>query len=285
MRSRLRPALLVVVAVALAAVPASPEHARASLAAAPGGLPTAGAWIWTRADARLLATARASDPALRAAIHVATIERRPDGRYANRLALAPDAAGTDRDVAVVVRFDDSLNAAWDAEAEEGVASAVAPLLARVLALVDATGVRASEVQLDYDAPVRALDAWARVVGRLAAGPLQGRDTWVTSVPAHLEAAAYGPMFASAGVGHILQVFDTGLACTPEHASRLASRLTSAGLRFRVGVGGFERPARPGDHACWAAEAARWRKLPEYAGAWVFPAERDIRRTLAPFEAP
>jgi hypothetical protein len=282
MRLPLRPALLFF--VSLAAVPASPERARAPLG--PAGQPTTGAWIWTRADARLLETARVTNPALRAAVHVSTIERRPDGRYASHLALSPDAArGGEHDVAVVVRFDGSLNAAWDTDSEAAVADGVGPLLARTLAQVEATGVHAPEVQLDYDAPVRALGAWARVVARLTAGPLRGRDAWVTSIPVHLDAAAYGEAFARAGVGHILQVFDTGLACTPEHASHLAARLAAVNLRFRVGVGGFERAARPGEHACWTEEAARWRAIPGYAGVWVFPAERDIRRTLVPFEDP
>ena len=263
-------AVAVALGAALAAVSASPVPARAALVP-PAGPPTLGAWVWTRADARLLARARASNPALRAAVHVATIERHPDGQLASHLALSPDAAwGADREVAVVVRFDESLNAGWDPGSEAAVAEGIAPLLARTLAQIEATGARAPEVQLDYDAPVRALGAWAGVVARLTAGPLHDCEVWVTSIPAHLDVAAYGAMFGRAGVGHILQVFDTGLTCTPEHASHLTARLAAAGLRFRVGVGGFERSARPGEHACWTAQAASWRALPGYAGAGSSP---------------
>jgi hypothetical protein len=262
-----------------------PPDARASTPPTPG--PTAGAWIWTRADAKLLESARAEEPALRGAVHVATIERRSDGTYASRLALSPSVAGAPgQEAAAVVRFDRSLNGAWGSDSEAAVAQGVAPLLARVLDMVDATDLRVSEIQLDYDAPVRALASWAHVVGSLASGVLRGRDVWVTSIPAHLQSAAsYGELFAPSGVGHILQVFDTGLECTPEHGARLAAALVAAHLRFRIGIGGFERAARPGEHECWRAEATSWRALPGYGGVWVFPAQRDIRRALAPFEAP
>jgi hypothetical protein len=183
-----------------------------------------------------------------------------------------------------VRLDDSLHADWSTDSEADVVKAVSPLLARILEEVDATGVRADEIQLDYDAPVRALASWARVVGALTHGPLRGRDVWITSLPAHLDVADYGAMFARAGVGHILQVFDTGRACTTENAAALATKLAAAGLRFRIGVGGFERIARPGDHECWRMQAATWRTIPGYAGVWVFPATRDIRLALSPFEA-
>jgi hypothetical protein len=251
-----------------------------------GGPPSAGAWIWTRADARLLQSARAEDPTLRAAVHVATVERRADGMYVSHIALSPDVAdGPSHEVAAVVRFDGSLDAAWGTDSEAAVAEGIAPALSRILEQVDGTGMRATEIQLDHDAPVRALAQWARVVGALTSGPLRGRDVWVTSVPAHVEVAGYGAMFGPLGVGHILQVFDTGLSCSPDQASRLGAKLRAAGLRFRIGVGGFERAARPGAHECWRTEAAGWRALPGYAGVWVFPAGRDIRRSLAPFEAP
>jgi hypothetical protein len=217
-------------------------------------------------------------------VHVATIERRTDGMHVMRRALSPDVAGGGREVAVVVRFDDSIHADWSEGSEGRVVEAIAPLLSRILEEVDATGVLADEIQLDYDAPVRALASWATVVRALARGPLRGRDVWVTSLPAHLALVDYGAIFAGAAVGHILQIFDTGLTCTTEHAVTLGAELAAAGLRFRIGVGGFERAARPGDHECWRIEAASWRALAGYAGVWVFPAEHDIRRSLAPFEA-
>ncbi len=282
MRPSLRLASLLAAALATLA-----SSADASRDGAPGKDPTtAGAWIWTRPDARLLAAARGARPELRAAVHVATIERLADGSHVSRRALSPDVVrGASNEVAVVVRFGDSLHADWSRGSETHVVQALAPLLSRILEEVDATGVRAHEIQLDYDAPVRALASWAHVVAALAAGPLRDRDVWITSLPAHLEMEDYGSLFAPTGVGHILQVFDTGLACTTENASALASRLAVAGLRFRIGVAGFERTARPGAHECWRAQAASWRALPGYAGVWVFPAERDIRISLTPFEVP
>jgi hypothetical protein len=282
MRPLLRTALLLVVAFVTLATRDDPARAGSPLEAAS----TAGAWIWTRPDARLLEAARAAQPGLRAAVHVATIERLADGSHVSRRALSPDVAGgAGQEVAIVVRFDDSIHADWSTDSEDHVVEVLAPLFARILEDVDATGVHADEIQLDYDAPVRALGSWSRVVGALAKGPLRGRDVWITSLPAHLDVAAYGALFAGVGVGHILQIFDTGRACTTETAAALATKLAAAGLRFRIGVGGFERAARPGDHECWRTQAVSWRAIPGYAGVWVFPAERDIRHALAPFETP
>jgi hypothetical protein len=165
------------------------------------------------------------------------------------------------------------------DSERDIEGRLAPILARILQECDATGTRIDEVQLDYDAPVRDLPSWARVVVALEGGVLSGRDVWVTSIPAQVEADSYGALFAGSGVGHILQVFDTGLACTPENAAHLAERLASAGLRFRVGVAAFERTARPGAHECWRAAASRWKSIPGYSGLWVFPAGHDIRLSL------
>lgn len=272
----------ILLAAALAPVGRA-EPGRAS--SVPQATITAGAWIWTHPDARLLETAREAEPELRAAVHVATIERRADGRHVIRRALAPDVAGGGREVAVVVRFDDSVHADWNTDSDADVTKAIAPLLSRILDEVDATGVRAGEIQLDYDAPVRALPSWAAVVRSLASGPLSGRDVWVTSLPVHLAAVEYGTMFRGAAVGHIIQLFDTSLSCTTEHSANLAMKLAATGLPFRIGLGGFERAARPGAHQCWQTEAAGWRALPGYAGIWVFPAEHDIRRALAPFAFP
>jgi hypothetical protein len=245
----------------------------------PAVAPSTGAWIWTRADAEQLDRARVVDPALRAAVHVATIERHPDGNLAWRRALSPDVrAAAGGGVAAVVRFDDSLHAAWG-DSERELEGRLAPILGRILEEGDATGARIDEVQLDYDAPVRDLASWARVVDALGRGVLSGREVWVTSIPAQLEADSYGALFAHSGVGHILQVFDTGIACTPENAAHVAKRLLATGLRFRVGVAAFERTSRPGAHACWRAEASRWRLTPGYAGLWVFPAGHDIRPLL------
>jgi hypothetical protein len=279
-------------AIAAALVLSIPTTARSatppdgSRVACTAGACTAGAWIWTRADAHLLDRARATDPGLRAAVHVATISRRADGTLARSLALSPDVAGDPgQEAAALIRFDDSLHDAWSATPTDAVTDAAASMVADIVARVDESAMHVAEIQLDYDAPVRALGAWAGVVHRLTEGPLHGRDVWITSIPAHVEAPSYGALFAGAGVGHILQVFDTGLDCTPAHAERLAARLVAAGLRFRVGVGGFERAAHPGAHECWRAAAAGWRGLPGYAGVWVFPAARDIRRSLALFEVP
>ena len=234
--------------------------------AAPGaGARVVGEWIWTRADARGFDELSRGTPSLVPAVHVATVQR---DLVAHR-ALSPALVG-ERPVALVVRFDDSFHGAWD----DGTALDVAPKLQtelrRVVDEARATGVTPTELQLDYDAPVRRLSEWSEVVQRVA--PALDVPVWVTSIPAHLSDPRYGERLRGAVAGHILQLFDTGWPCSATNVARLASRLGRAGLPYRIGVGAFER-RRQGrvttDHGCWARAADRFDGASR--GRFVFPA--------------
>jgi hypothetical protein len=258
-----------------------PSGAVAVVPLASDTAPQGGVWVWTRRDEEVLARARRGRPGLRAAVHVATIERRADGDIVWSRALSPriDQGA----VAIVIRFDDSLHTVWTDDTASGaaVAERLTPVVADILAQAVDTGAAIDEVELDYDAPVRRLEAWTRVVAALVAGPLRLRSVWITSVPAHLDVDGYGALVAMSGAaGHIIQVFDTGLACSPGGAARLRERLAAARAPFRVGAGAFEREGNGGAHACWTAEAARFRSIDGYSGFWVFPAGHDARRTVA-----
>lgn len=229
-----------------------------------------GQWVWTRDDAALYReTARERD--LHAAVFVATVvSERGDLRL--RRALSPRTADA---TAVVVRFEDSVHGVWD-EGDD-VAERIGELLARLVTEVNVTGSPIDEVQLDYDAPVRRLGAWAAVVRRLSRRELAEVAVWVTSIPAHMEAPGYGELFAGAVAGHILQLFDTGLACRDAEARALARDVERHGLAYRIGLGAFERGSGT-DHGCWFG---RWPELagPRFEGLWVFPAGRPYLELL------
>lgn len=229
-----------------------------------------GQWVWTRDDAELFhETAAQRD--VRAAVFVATVMAEGDGLRLRR-ALSPRTAGA---TAVVVRFDDSVHEVWERRDPDAVAEMVGEVLGALAHEVKATGAPIDEVQLDYDAPVRRLAAWAKVVRRLSQGELADFAVWVTSIPAHMAAADYGELFAGAVEGHILQVFDTGLAC--RHAAALGREVARHALSYRIGLGAFERGSRT-DHGCWFR---RWAELagPRFAGLWVFPAGRPYEELL------
>jgi len=242
-----------------------------------------GVFVWTRADADLVARARATQP-LAAAVHVATVAHEGSG-YAYRRALSPLVGGQQAPITLVVRFDDSVHSAWGEspvrkQTVESIAASLAVPLDRIVRESRATGAKIDEILLDYDAPMRALSAWAAVVGLLSRGVLAGMETWVTSLPAHLDDAAYGELFASSVAGHVIQLFDTGLACTPEAATRLSTNLERHRIPFRVAVSGFERArAEPFTSVCWQMVARGWSALPRYAGFWIFPAGHDVASSL------
>jgi hypothetical protein len=89
---------------------------------------------------------------------------------------------------------------------------------------------------------------------------------------------YGALFA--GVGHVIQLFDTGLSCTPESAARLVHALERHGLAFRIAVGAFDRTgAEPLAAVCWQTVARQWKMIPGYSGFWIFPAGQEIASSL------
>ncbi|GJG85290.1 hypothetical protein tb265_04710 [Gemmatimonadetes bacterium T265] len=242
-----------------------------------------GQWIWSAADLARWQTAHATRPTLRPGLWVSTVwwEGGADGGVRQRLALSPrPLAGAP--LAVVVRVDDRMHAAWLAASDSAIALQLDHALRELLRLVAATGTDVREVQLDYDCPVRRLARWAAVVRRLRAGALAGREVWITSLVAHVAQRDYGTYFRGVVSGHIVQVFDLfasggGGEPSPAAAARLAAHLDRAGLPFRLGVGAFERVLRSGDggtrlthHRAWFALAPGLARSPWYRGLWVFP---------------
>lgn len=237
-----------------------------------------GQWIWTRTDARSFEELAKDRSALVPAVHVATMK---DDLVAHR-ALSPAVAGP-REVALVVRFDDSFHRVW--EAAPPTERVIAELL-RVVAEARATGVTVTELQLDYDAPVRRLPEWAALVRQVATRV--DVSIWVTSIPAHLRDPHYGERLRGAVAGHVIQLFDTGLPCSQSNAAELGAQLRRHALPFRVGVGAFER--RRGkrvstEHGCWARAAHAFDVLPGMRGRMVFPAAASALTVAALLEEP
>jgi hypothetical protein len=242
--------------------------------------PRIGQWIWTRNDAHAFTAARAARPELEAAVFTGSLDVGPNGALVRRRALSPLVAGAR--VTAVVRLEDGVHALWALRGEDALGRDLSHELEAWRAEIAATGADVREVQLDYDAPVARLGAWARVVESLAHGPLSGLDVWVTSLPAHVANADYGDQFRSAAVGHVLQLFDTGLPCTDANVNRMALALSHQRMRYRIGLGAFERAKggrRTTDHACFRRALARLR-VPGYAGVWLFAAGRDPAPALS-----
>ncbi len=279
---RRRPIRLLAHGLAVFALASASAHASDALAPIPAPAPAstdpAGLWIWTRRDLDVLSAARATDAGLRSAVHVATVQRRGDA-IAWQRALSPAVEQGGRAGAIVIRIDDSMNGIWAEGDADEVARRLSPVLSEILAQSLATGATVDEVELDYDAPVRVAASWARVAGTLAAGPLRGRSVWVTSIPAHLDSVGFSGALAHAGLGQILQLFDTGLPCTASNYAHLAARLATLHAPFRVGLGAYERTGREGQHVCWALRARGLRSMAGYEGTWIFPAGRDVTGLL------
>jgi hypothetical protein len=157
---------------------------------------------------------------------------------------------------------------------------------QLLLEVRATGASFAELQLDYDAPISKLPRYAQVLGHLKARSLRGLELWITSIPAHVQTRGYGDLLRQHVAGHILQLFDTGLACDATDAAKLKTALLAQRMRYRLGYGSFERAGVPASksHACWQELTASWRHEPAAAGWWLFPAGIGYERSLARLEA-
>jgi uncharacterized protein DUF3142 len=263
--------LLLALVALLAGSPAAPPPALA----APDAI--VGQWVWTRADADVFRAAVAERTDLRPVVHVATVTGDARGRVVRRRALSPAVLADGRPVGIVIRFEDSFHRVWDRDPAD-VAEEVAHAIDATLVDVRATGVELREIELDYDAPVRRLAAWAevlRVVARRMPAPL-----WVTSIPSHLGDPAYGERLRGVVAGHILQLFDTGTACTAEARQELATQLAAHALPYRLGLAAFERRGAPGRHACWNGAARDLGRAPGAAGQMIFPAGHPITGLLA-----
>jgi hypothetical protein len=283
-RRRRWPLLAAAAALVAGALVARPRSvAPARIAAGPA--PSVGQWVWTRADADLFAEVRRGHPGLGAAVLAGTIVAEGE-RLELRRGLSPVLGGAPGPVAIVVRLDDSIHPLWARRSPAEITLAVGPLLARILDDARAAGATVTELQLDYDAPERRLEAWAGVVAGLGNRELAGVPLWVTSVPSHLDDPRFGARLAGHVEGHILQLFDTGLRRGPGEEVRIREALARQGLPFRLGVAAYERQrgARTTtSHGAWVESVATLRELPGYAGVWVFPAGREYGAQLALLE--
>ncbi len=193
------------------------------------------------------------------------------GRLVAQAGLSPSLPQTTA-VTAVIRFEDGLDRCRTVSDtthafDRSLDSAVTLLRSRGRS----TPVRT--VQLDYDAPQRALPAWAASVRFLAGHSLASDSVWVTSIIAHLREPGYGDLFRGVVRGHVLQVFDTGEAASTAQVDEAVRLATRAGLPFRLGLGAFERQTRhgPTEHRAWFATVPRFAAIEGYRGLWIFPA--------------
>src|SRR5512138_242518 len=124
-----------------------------------------GQWIWSAEDSARFAEASRAVPQLVPTVWIGTIGASRDGRVESRLALSPRIAGRDS-AAVVIRFDDAFTAVWTSRSDSAVADDVDAGLRRLIDAASGSGVRITEVQLDYDCPDRVLGRWGVVVDRV-----------------------------------------------------------------------------------------------------------------------
>ena len=136
------------------------------------------------------------------------------------LAKKPEASGC-------VSFDDSFSNVWAASGDSAIATSVGATLGEMLRAADATGVKVTEVQLDYDCPERLLERWSAVVAQLSLDPLLGRQVWLTSLVAHVSlqktgSGAQRPRYGSASV--LTHVSEDALCAFAGHtAGEIAAR--------------------------------------------------------------
>lgn len=238
-------------------------------------VPRLGQWIWTRADVARYAESTGTRPDLEAGVFIGAVHCDTSTRRLVAHAGLPLSVSGAESVTAVIRLEDGLDRCRTVDDrlqsfDVSLDSAVSVLRSR------GGGTHVAAVQLDYDAPQRALKAWSGSVRYLTTHSLARDSVWITSLIAHLREPAYGALFRGVVRGHVLQVFDSGEAATTaqvDEALRLASR---ARMPFRLGLGAFERSTRTGvtDHRAWFGTIARFAALTEFRGVWVFPAGRS-----------
>lgn len=282
--------VLLLAAVCACDRPASSAASNVTSSAASSGAtgsvpPVTGQWIWSARDSALLVERRVTIAApLRAGVWIASINWRgngPEGELATSLGRPLDAT-VGNDAELVIRLEDSFSAIWRALPADSVAARLDARLERVLAVAERGG-PPHTVQLDYDAPVSRLAAYAALVQRLRApgGALHGRSLWITSLVAHLGDPEYGARLRPHVDGHIVQLFDTGDRYTPDRAREVLALVSRAGLPFRVGVGAFERrlASGPTSHRAWFEVLPSAAQSPWYRGVWIFPGGVDYQTYL------
>lgn len=236
--------------------------------------PTAvGQWVWSSADSARFEESARSIPELIPTVWIGTIRASKAGAIESSLGLSPRVANRPS-VAVIVRFDDGFSSVWAASSDSVIAADVGRALGSMLEAAANTGVRVTEVQLDYDCPERLLRRWSVVVAALSRDVLAGRTVWLTSLAAHVRHREYGDLFRAHVAGHILQVFDTGDRMSLPLARQLQRAAARQKMPFRLGVAAFERRlpnGRTTNHEAWFAATRVMAGTPWYAGVWVFPA--------------
>ncbi len=255
--------------------------------------PELGQWIWTRKDAAIFRDvqnerATIMEPrfdSLQAGIWVATVVLDDAGHPIARRANSPGILEQGIPISLVVRFDDAFHKVWQSTSTADVFDQVGPMLRNLLKETAATGTLVREIQLDYDCPSRRLQQWATVVVRLKKEEFRKLPIWLTSIPVHLQNQQYWEQVRPSIEGHILQLFDTGLACNRSKADELKLSLIRSNVPFRVGLGAFERgETRPETfHDCWARISTTFAQLPGYRGVWVFPAGHSYQGLIRHFE--
>jgi len=239
---------------------------------AAGSMAALGQWVWTRADAARYGESVVEHPGLEAGIFIGAI--RCDSvthRLVLHAGLPPSAVSVTKPMAVI-RLEDGLDRCRDAADQSVRFDRMLDSAVQVLR-VRGGNVAYAAVQLDHDAPQRALAAWASSVRHLRAHALAGDSVWVTSIIAHLREPAYGRLFGGVVSGHVLQVFDTGEPATPERLAEAVRLVRRADVPFRLGLGAFERETARGrtDHRAWFGAVPRFAAVPGFSGVWIFPA--------------
>jgi hypothetical protein len=255
-----------VVAAALVCLSCAAEPARVSQA------PRTGQWVWTTADVARYTESVAEMPALEAGIYIGAIHCDTAAHRLEARAGLPPSVLTVAAPVAVIRFEDGLDRCRDVSDQSG---RFASQLDSTVGVLRRRGgaVPYAAVQLDYDAPQRALRAWAASVRRLRAGALRGDSVWVTSLIAHLREREYGDWFGGVVTGHVLQVFDTGEPASETQVAEAIRITRRAGVAFRLGLGAFERETARGrtEHRAWFGTVRQFADVDGYQGVWVFPA--------------
>jgi hypothetical protein len=232
-----------------------------------------GQWIWTSTDSARFVEAAQTVPTVTPTVWIGTIRASKAGKLESALGLSPQIAGRPN-VGVLVRFDDSFSIVWNTQNDATVSMAVDSALQSILTAANNSGVKLTEVQLDYDCPERLLGRWSAVVTELSRGILAGQSVWLTSLVSHVRHREYGDLFRGHVAGHILQVFDTGDRMSLPYARQLERLASRQRMPFRLGVAAFERRfpnGRVTNHKAWFG-AMRFMLASEwYRGVWVFPA--------------
>ena len=236
------------------------------------GPPRIGRWVWTREDAALFTETAVARPDLEAGVYIGSIHcDASSGLLEAHAGLSPSVTGA-ASITAVIRFEDGLDACRVVNDtahrfNQSLDSAVGVLRKR------GATTPVSAMQLDYDAPQRALDAWAGSVRYLTQHALAEDSVWLTSLIAQLREPKYGDLFRDVVRGHVLQVFDTGEFAEPEQVTEAVRVAGRARMPFRVGLGAFERRGRHGttNHRAWFSTIPQFAKVPGYRGLWVFPA--------------